>query len=106
MLHYDIAFVPLINRIYGSVPSKIFEYARLGLPLLYYAGGEGAAIVDQHQLGWVCPAGNLERLQALLDGLSRTEVSRLDRKEIREKAEISFNLQQQFDELATKVMSV
>ena len=28
---YDIAFIPLTNRIYGSVPSKVFEFTRLGL---------------------------------------------------------------------------
>jgi len=27
LLQYDITIIPLLNRIYGSVPSKIFEYA-------------------------------------------------------------------------------
>src|SRR5690606_8008009 len=45
--NYDIAFIPLIKRIYGSVPSKIFEYTRLGLPVLYSAGGEGGDIIKK-----------------------------------------------------------
>jgi glycosyltransferase involved in cell wall biosynthesis len=35
---FDIAIVPLKTRIYGSVPSKIFEYSSLGFPILYFGG--------------------------------------------------------------------
>ena len=38
LVAYDITIIPLLNRIYGSVPSKIFEYARLGLPMIYFGG--------------------------------------------------------------------
>jgi hypothetical protein len=30
LVNYDLALIPLVNRIYGSVPSKIFELSRLG----------------------------------------------------------------------------
>lgn len=53
LIHYDITLIPLLKRIYGSVPSKIFEYAKLGLPMLYFGGGEGEHIVLENDLGWV-----------------------------------------------------
>ena len=45
---FDVAIVPLKTRIYGSVPSKIFEYGSLGFPILYFGGGEGETIVDEN----------------------------------------------------------
>ena len=50
---FDVAIVPLKTRIYGSVPSKIFEYGSLGFPILYFGGGEGETIVKENNLGWV-----------------------------------------------------
>ncbi|HLT53970.1 MAG TPA: glycosyltransferase family 4 protein, partial [Flavobacteriaceae bacterium] len=52
LMQYDATIVPLVNRIYGSVPSKIFEYARLGLPCIYFSGGEGESLVESYKLGW------------------------------------------------------
>jgi len=59
MLHeklksFDIAIVPLKTRIYGSVPSKIFEYGALGFPILYFGGGEGENIVRETNFGCQC----------------------------------------------------
>lgn len=68
---FDIAFVPLTTRIYGSVPSKIFEYATLGIPILYFGGGEGEDIVRDYELGWVVPVGDFEALNATLREISR-----------------------------------
>ena len=58
----DIAIVPLKTRIYGSVPSKIFEYSALGFPILYCGGGEGSEIVQENNLGWVAEVGNYASL--------------------------------------------
>ncbi len=58
----DVAVVPLKKRIYGSVPSKIFEYSMLGLPILYFGGGEGEEIVSENGLGWVAPVENFNEL--------------------------------------------
>ncbi|HEX9825206.1 MAG TPA: glycosyltransferase family 4 protein, partial [Flavobacteriaceae bacterium] len=70
--NYDVAIIPLLNRIYGSVPSKIFEYARLGLPMIYFGGGEGENIVEQNKLGWVAKAGNYENLNEVISKLKKT----------------------------------
>jgi len=77
---YDIAIVPLKARIYGSVPSKIFEYGSLGFPILYFGGGEGERIVEENQLGWVAQVGNYEDLNAkiqLISKLQKEELSQM-----------------------------
>lgn len=74
---YDIAIVPLVTRIYGSVPSKIFEYGTLGFPILYLGGGEGEDIVNQHNLGWVVNVGNYSELNATLDEISKLKSDQL-----------------------------
>jgi glycosyltransferase involved in cell wall biosynthesis len=66
LLWYDLTIIPLITRIYGSVPSKIFEYGRLGLPMLYCGGGEGEDVVATHNLGWVSPSGDFAALNKML----------------------------------------
>jgi glycosyltransferase involved in cell wall biosynthesis len=55
---YDLALVPLRKPIYGAVPSKLFAAIGSGVPVLFCGGGEGARIVQEHGLGWVCPAGD------------------------------------------------
>ncbi len=95
--NYDIAFIPLKQRIYGSVPSKIFEYARLGLPLLYMAGGEGGALVKDNGLGWVVPVQDFEALQNFLNNLTSAEVVKFPKNEIQQKAIKAFNFKAQFE---------
>lgn len=96
-LHYriktfDIAIVPLTTRIYGSVPSKIFEYASLGFPILYFGGGEGEIIVEENTIGWVAPVGDFEKLNQII-----TEIASLSTKELKAKKEaIFFTAQTQF----------
>ena len=70
--HFDVALVPLKTRIYGSVPSKIFEYTALGLPILYFGGGEGETIVQENNLGWVAEVGDFESLNSTLIEISKT----------------------------------
>ena len=100
---YDVAFIPLVNRIYGSVPSKIFEYTRLGLPVLYYAGGEGGALVDQHQLGWTIPVGNEAALQQWMDKVSREKLLTFPKKKIQGRTAAAFNFEDQFNTLVAHI---
>ena len=74
---FDIAIVPLKVRIYGSVPSKIFEYGSLGFPILYFGGGEGEKIVEENHLGWVASVENYNDLNTKLK-----VISNLDRKSV------------------------
>ena len=75
---FDIAIVPLKTRIFGSVPSKIFEYGSLGFPILYFGGGEGETIVLENNLGWVSPVENYQDLNEKLKEISKLKKSELD----------------------------
>ena len=75
---FDIAIVPLKKRIYGSVPSKIFEYGSLGLPILYFGGGEGETIVKDNNLGWVASVGNYSDLNEKINQISKLKKWELD----------------------------
>lgn len=99
---YDIVMIPLLNRIYGSVPSKIFEYARLGLPIIYMGGGEGEDIVTHFQLGWVIEVGNYNELNVLLRRIVEEDLQ-IDRKHIVKVSNTSFNFQKQLSELSGKI---
>lgn len=100
---YDVAFIPLVNRIYGSVPSKIFEYTRLGLPVLYYAGGEGGDVVEQHQLGWTIPVGNEAALQLWINEITRERLATFPKKKIQERTVSAFNFESQFNALVERI---
>ncbi|MCF6306652.1 MAG: glycosyltransferase family 4 protein [Flavobacteriaceae bacterium] len=96
---YDIGFVPLTNRIYGSVPSKIFELSRLGLPVLYFAGGEGETIVNYFCIGWTIPVNNNSALQDFITTLSSEKLKEFSNCNIQEKSVINFDLNKQFEKL-------
>tara|TARA_A100000171_G_C2140621_1_gene155872 strand:+ start:14396 stop:15562 length:1167 start_codon:yes stop_codon:yes gene_type:complete len=106
LLQYDIAFIPLVNRIYGSVPSKIFEYARLGLPLLYMAGGEGGDLIKKHQLGWVVSVQDFEALQEFLNTIDVSEVQKFPKVLQQQKAIQTFDFSVQFEELKKKLKAL
>ncbi|WP_395050965.1 glycosyltransferase family 4 protein [Flavobacterium sp.] len=91
---FDIALVPLKTRIYGSVPSKIFEYGALGFPILYFGGGEGEAIVSENNLGWVAEVGNFESLNSTLIEISKEGKDNIQtrKKQVFDYAENNFNL--------------
>lgn len=101
IISFDIAVVPLKTRIYGSVPSKIFEYGALGFPILYFGGGEGETIVFENQMGWVANVGNYEELNSKIKEISNLSKNELDllKKNIFEKAQSSFNLDNQIEGL-------
>lgn len=98
---FDIAIVPLTTRIYGSVPSKIFEYGSLGFPILYFGGGEGENIVANHGLGWVVPVGDFTAMQHQLleiNNLDKSDLAALKTK-VFEQAQTDFDIEKQVKDL-------
>ncbi|WP_439553349.1 glycosyltransferase family 4 protein [Flavobacterium macrobrachii] len=101
---FDIAVVPLKTRIYGSVPSKIFEYCSLGFPILYFGGGEGENIVEENNLGWVASVEDYNDLNNKLKLISNLDKYNLNlmKKRIFEETKEVFNLDNQMNYLIEK----
>ena len=98
---FDVAIVPLKTRIYGSVPSKIFEYTALGFPILYFGGGEGGTIVAENHLGWVAEVEDFKELNEKIIEISKlTKAEFIDLKnKVFATSKYSFNLEQQMNDL-------
>ncbi|MCK7589538.1 glycosyltransferase family 4 protein [Subsaxibacter sp. CAU 1640] len=103
LLNYDLTIIPLLNRIYGSVPSKIFEYARLGLPMIYFGGGEGEDVIRKYQLGWIANSGDYNHLNAIINGINKSDITLMNRKVIQKTAEAHFDFGNQFDQLVSEL---
>jgi glycosyltransferase involved in cell wall biosynthesis len=99
LLEYDLAIIPLVKRIYGSVPSKIFEYSKLGLPLLYFGGGEGEEIVQKYKLGWVAECGNYQNLNSVITSINPEDLNLDFKQSIQKTAMSSFSFEQQLENL-------
>ncbi|MFY8064963.1 MAG: glycosyltransferase family 4 protein [Flavobacterium sp.] len=101
---FDVAIVPLKTRIYGSVPSKIFEYGSLGFPILYFGGGEGETIVNENNLGWVAAVGDFNDLNEKIKIISSVKKAELDliKSQIFEKSQRVFDLDNQVKNLIEK----
>lgn len=98
---FDIAIVPLKTRIYGSVPSKIFEYGSLGYPILYFGGGEGEQIIETNLLGWVASVGDYNDLNDKIKSISAMDKTRFSsmKKDVFIKSQELFNLDHQVKKL-------
>ena len=93
---YQVTLIPLINRIYGSVPSKIFEYTRLGLPILYFSDGEGADLVNTHRLGVTINSLDYTSLNTTITDLSSHKIELPKKLELLKISDREFNLNKQF----------
>ncbi len=101
---FDVALIPLKTRIYGSVPSKIFEYSALGFPALYFGGGEGADLVNQHRLGWVANAGDYDEINEKLIEIAALSSAKLNQMKegVLNSSRTQFDVSKQAKELIEK----
>ncbi len=99
LVQYDLTIIPLLNRIYGSVPSKIFEYSRLGLPILYFGGGEGEDVIKDCKLGWVVEAANYNDLNKVLKNITKPELNISIKRNIQEISLKKFSFTHQLNRL-------
>lgn len=95
---YDAALVPLVVRIHGAVPSKVFELANLGVPILFAGGGEGADIVNKMGLGLTCDPGDVKAIESMLLNFKNLEEAEhiSIRKRLDESSKLTFNYEEQF----------
>lgn len=103
LLQYDITIIPLLNRIYGSVPSKIFEYARLGLPMIYFGGGEGEAIIKKYNLGWVADVEDYNNLNDLVFRIKLSDLNSSAKERIQKTAITEFEIEHQLKHLTSLI---
>lgn len=90
LTEYYCTIIPLVNKIYGAVPSKIYEAMAAGVPILFSGSGEGAAIISDNNIGLVSSPRDFDKLKEniikLRDSLSlRNEMSENCRKTAEEK---------------------
>lgn len=97
---YQAALIPLRIQITGAVPSKIFEAAFAGVPLLFCGGGEGEKIVSSLKLGFTSPPNDIKSLEnniCRLTSMSLKEYN-LFRQSCRKTSEIYFRFKQQIQD--------
>jgi glycosyltransferase involved in cell wall biosynthesis len=104
LMTYDVAIVPLVKRIYGSVPSKIFELAALGIPMIYFGGGEGEGIVSDHALGWVVNPQDYKQLNATIQEEVKPNLFKFNKSSIRAISLKHFNYDTQLQELKKELL--
>ncbi|GGD80030.1 glycosyltransferase family 4 protein [Planktosalinus lacus] len=106
LLSYDLALIPLVNRIYGSVPSKIFELSRLGIPIVYFSEGEGALLVEQLELGFVIKNNFKTELEQLIQDIKHGNKKLPMSNQIKETAKNHFDFNTQFEQLLKQIQAV
>jgi colanic acid biosynthesis glycosyl transferase WcaI len=66
----DIALVPLKERLFGAVPSKLYEAMGAGLPVVLMTGGEADGILTEAGAGISVTPGDVEGLAAAIRSLA------------------------------------
>ena len=67
--------------------------------MLYFGGGEGETIINEHDLGWVAEAGNYDHLNSVIESLDTTDARLHIKKGIQQRAYKSFDFNIQLNEL-------
>lgn len=89
----DIILIAQKARIYGTVPSKIYDAMAVGKPILFHGAGEGAEIIRQTGCGFISKPQDFSKLNEHLKLLVESTFSFRERlgKKGRQAAEENFN---------------
>lgn len=71
--NFSYSLIPLTVRIYGAVPSKLYDSLARGVPVIFMGGGEGAEIVKKFSLGYVINPGDFGQLNNVLSNLNSND---------------------------------
>ncbi len=77
--NYHASIVPLVVRITGAVPSKIFDLLPLAIPVLFCGGGEGARIVMDYGIGYVSTPSDYASLEDNIKTMASLSCSEYDK---------------------------
>lgn len=72
----DIALIPLKERIFGAVPSKLYEAMGAGVPVVLMTGGEAEDIVRDSGAGLVVAPGDIGSLASAIRELAENPEER------------------------------
>ncbi len=70
LIQYRAVLIAQKAKVYGTVPSKMYEAMALGMPILFSGSGEGADMVRQYQCGLVSEPTDFETLKENIRRLS------------------------------------
>jgi len=69
-----ILFAQLKENFAMAMPSKLYEYASTGLPIIYGGKGEAVKFVEKLENGYVFSPGNVEECKNLISNILKKEV--------------------------------
>ena len=104
LMVYDVTIIPLKNRVFGSVPSKIFEYSKLGLPILYFSEGEGADLVEKLGLGISQRTVYYGKLEQKIYKIVNGEINLPSKESVLELSKQHFDIEAQFEDFEKKCL--
>lgn len=100
----DVGFVSLVNDYYGAcVPSKIYEYINLGLPILgALPDGDGRMIISMYGFGLACKYDDIDALSQNINKIKNNEAVQSYRKCILDKRN-EFSMKEKINEVDKKL---
>lgn len=93
-----IVVTSLYNKAFPMIRYDIGD-TRLGLPILYFGGGEGETIIQTFDLGIVAEAGNYHNLNSVINSLDAANFSEDTKLKIQKTAIESFDASIQLKKL-------
>lgn len=103
---FHMSIVPLVTRIKGAVPSKIFELCQMGIPVLFCGGGEGADIINRFEIGLTSAPGDYRQIEKNILELKSYNQEEYDQlvNQCLKVAEVEFNFETQIEKLKLELI--